>query len=66
MADDTVDLCALDEVHFQQQESHCPMWVRRRPQIPVVYHHPMRKSATGNLSDYKIRIIVMGAHGVEI
>ena len=27
MANDTVDLWALDEVHFQQQGSRCRMWV---------------------------------------
>src|ERR1700704_2674022 len=44
MADDTVDLWALDEVHFQQQGSRCRMWVPPEIKDPVVYHHPTRKS----------------------
>jgi hypothetical protein len=44
MKDDTVDLWALDEVHFQQQGSRCRMWVPPETKDPVVYHHPTRKS----------------------
>jgi hypothetical protein len=44
MRDDTVDLWALDEVHFQQQGSRCRMWVPPETKDPVVYHHPTRKS----------------------
>lgn len=44
MANDTVDLWALDEVHFQQQGSRCRMWVPPETKDPVVYHHPTRKS----------------------
>jgi hypothetical protein len=44
MADDTVDLWALDEVHFQQQGSRCRMWVPPETKDPTVYHHPTRKS----------------------
>jgi hypothetical protein len=44
MADDTVDLWALDEVHFQQQGSRCRMWVPKETKDPIVYHHPTRKS----------------------
>ena len=44
MADDTVDLWALDEVHFQQQGSRCRMWVPPETKDPIVYHHPTRKS----------------------
>jgi len=44
MKDDTVDLWALDEVHFQQQGSRCRMWVPPETRDPVVYHHPTRKS----------------------
>ena len=44
MKDDTVDLWALDEVHFQQQGSRCRMWVPSEIKDPVVYHHPTRKS----------------------
>ena len=44
MVDDTVDLWALDQVHFQQQGSRCRMWVPPEAKDPVVYHHPTRKS----------------------
>lgn len=44
MADDTVDLWALDEVHFQQQGSRCRMWIPPETKDPIVYHHPTRKS----------------------
>jgi transposase len=44
MKDDSVDLWALDEVHFQQQGSRCRMWVPPETRDPVVYHHPTRKS----------------------
>jgi hypothetical protein len=44
MADDTVDLWALDEVHFQQQGSRCRMWIPPEIKDPIVYHHPTRKS----------------------
>src|SRR5580704_9288375 len=44
MRDDTVDLWALDEVHFQQQGSRCRMWIPPENRDPVVYHHPTRKS----------------------
>ena len=44
MKDETVDLWALDEVHFQQQGSRCRMWVPPAIKDPVVYHHPTRKS----------------------
>ena len=44
MADDSVDLWALDEVHFQQQGSRCRLWVPPETKDPVVYHHPTRKS----------------------
>lgn len=46
MADTTVDLWALDEVHFQQQGSRCRMWVPPETMDPIVYHHPTRKSAS--------------------
>ncbi|MGD1026089.1 MAG: transposase [Candidatus Sulfotelmatobacter sp.] len=44
MMDDTVDLWALDEVHFQQQGSRCRMWIPPELKDPIVYHHPTRKS----------------------
>ena len=40
MKDATVDLWALDEVHFQQQGSRCRMWVPPEEKDPIVYHHP--------------------------
>lgn len=44
MADDSVDLWAIDEVHFQQHGSRCVMWVPPEVKDPVVLHHPTRKS----------------------
>src|SRR5215472_3894535 len=44
MKDETVDLWTLDEVHFQQQESRCRMWIPPEVKDPVVFHHPTRKS----------------------
>jgi len=44
MADDTVDLWAIDEVHFQQHGSRCQMWVRPEIKDPVLLHHPARRS----------------------
>jgi transposase len=44
MKDPSVDLWALDEVHFQQQGSRCRMWIPPEEKDPVVYHHPTRKS----------------------
>jgi transposase len=44
MRDATVDLWALDEVHFQQHGSRCRMWVPPEIKDPVVYHHPTRRS----------------------
>jgi len=43
MADDRVDLWALDEVHFQQQGSRCRMWVPPETKDPIVYHHPTQE-----------------------
>src|SRR5437588_5646 len=42
--EETVDLWALDEVHFQQQGSRCRMWVPPEIKDPIAYHHPTRKS----------------------
>ena len=44
MKDPTIDLWALDEVHFQQQGSRCRMWIPPEDKDPVVFHHPTRKS----------------------
>lgn len=44
MRDNSVDLWALDEVHFQQQGSRCRMWIPPETKDPVVYHHPTRRS----------------------
>lgn len=42
MADPTVDLWAIDEVHFQQHGSRCRMWVPPETKDPVLRHHPTR------------------------
>ncbi len=44
MADPTVDLWALDEVHFQQHGSRCRMWVPPEIKDPILHHHPTRRS----------------------
>ena len=44
MSDETVDLWAIDEVHFQQYGSRCRMWVPPETKDPVLLHHPGRKS----------------------
>ena len=40
----SVDLWALDEVHFQQHGSRCRMWVPADVKDPVLLHAPTRKS----------------------
>jgi transposase len=42
--DATVDLWALDEVHFQQHGSRCQMWIPPEIRDPICLHHPTRKS----------------------
>ena len=44
MADDEVDMWAIDEVHFQQHGSLCIMWVPPEVKDPLLLHHPTRKS----------------------
>src|ERR1035438_2170196 len=44
MRNESVDLWALDEVHFQQHGSRCRMWVPPEIHDPVLLHHPTRKS----------------------
>jgi DDE superfamily endonuclease len=44
IADTTVDLWAIDEVHFQQHGSRCRMWVPPETKDPVLLHHPTRHS----------------------
>jgi transposase len=44
MEDDTVELWATDEVHFQQHGSRCRMWVPPETKDPVLLHHPTRRS----------------------
>ncbi len=44
MADERVDLWAIDEVHFQQHGSRCVMWVAPEEKDPILLHHPTRKS----------------------
>lgn len=40
----TIDLWALDEVHFQQHGSRCRMWIPPEVKDPVLLHAPTRKS----------------------
>jgi len=42
--DESIDLWAMDEVHFQQHGSRCRMWVPPEDKDPVLLHHPTRKS----------------------
>lgn len=44
MADPTVDLWAIDEVHFQQHGSRCQMWIPPEIKDPVLLHAPTRRS----------------------
>ena len=44
MKDDSVDLWAIDEVHFQQHGSRCVMWIPPEVKDPVLMHAPTRKS----------------------
>lgn len=43
-ADESVDLWALDEVHFCQHGSRCRMRVPSEDRDPICLHHPTRKS----------------------
>jgi len=44
MQEDSVDLWASDEVHFQQHGSRCRMWIPPEIKDPVLLHAPTRKS----------------------
>jgi transposase len=44
MQNDSVDLWATDEVHFQQHGSRCRMWIPPEIKDPVLLHAPTRKS----------------------
>lgn len=44
MRDESVDLWASDEVHFQQHGSRCRMWIPPEIKDPVLLHAPTRKS----------------------
>lgn len=59
MEEDTVDLWAADEVHFQQHGSRCRMSVPPETKDPVLLHHPIRRSVgyfgTVRLRDGKFR-----------
>src|SRR5882724_5929662 len=44
MEDESVDLWATDEVHFQQHGSRCQMWIPPETRDPVLLHAPTRKS----------------------
>jgi hypothetical protein len=43
MRNESVDLWAMDEVHFQQHGSRCRMWVAPEIKDPVLLHAPTRK-----------------------
>ena len=43
MKDRSVDLWAIDEVHFQQHGSRCVMWIPPEVKDPVLMHAPTRK-----------------------
>lgn len=53
-ADPTIDLWAMDEVHFQQHGSRCRMWIPPEVKDPVVIHQPTRK-AVGYFGAVRIR-----------
>lgn len=42
--DPSIDLWAIDEVHFQQHGSRGLMWIPPEVKDPVLLHHPTRKS----------------------
>ncbi len=42
--DDSFEVWAMDEVHFQQYGSRCRMWIAPEDKDPVVFHHPTRKT----------------------
>src|SRR5512139_3652937 len=42
--DESVELWATDEVHFQQHGSRCRMWVPPEDKDPVILHHPTRRT----------------------
>ena len=44
MNNPSVDLWALDEVHFQQYGSRFRMWIPPEEKNPILLHHPTRKS----------------------
>ena len=52
--DPTIDLWAMDEVHFQQHGSRCRMWIPPEVHDPVVLHQPTRK-AVGYFGAVRIR-----------
>ena len=54
MADETVDLWATDEVHFQQHGSRCQMWIPPETKDPVLLHAPTRHSV-GYFAAVRIR-----------
>ena len=46
MEDATVDLWAIDEVHFQQHGSRCRMWIPPETKKPILLRHPTRVEGT--------------------
>src|SRR6266446_8879965 len=59
MQDETVDLWATDEVHFQQHGSRCQMWIPPETKDPVLLHAPTRKSVGyfGAVAGWKISVL---------
>ena len=43
MANATVDLWAIDEVHFQQHGSRCRMWIPPEIKKPILLRRPTRR-----------------------
>src|ERR1700730_13111670 len=54
MRDESVDLWATDEVHFQQHGSRCRKWVAPEIRDPILLHGPTRKSV-GYLGAVRLR-----------
>ncbi len=44
MADNQLDLWAIDELHFQQHGSRCRMWIAPEETDPVLMREPTRRS----------------------
>src|SRR5215471_9967521 len=60
MKDESVDLWALDEVHFQQQGSRCRMWVPQKPKTPSSITTPPEKASLEFLKVFREASAVSG------